>query len=116
MKIFNRRTQEVQEARIDIDWSVYRMIRDGDRAVMGAGEVAAEFGGGGSMKLYALTSMQGTAMGETALCDGHFHEGRRDMVQLAQEAGDWSGGNWHDVSDNDFVECQMCPPVIPWDL
>lgn len=73
------------------------------------------------MRIYALTSHQGTAMPETALC-GTCHASTliRGRVQKIAAGGygysendQWDHGAWHDVTDNDRVECVLCGPKIP---
>lgn len=61
-----------------------------------------------AMKMLALTSDQGTAMGETAICDTHPEADRDILKRLAHNSGDWDHGEFHDCSRNDQLTCQIC--------
>lgn len=63
-------------------------------------------------KMYALTSMQGTAMNETALCATCLADPREREAVLAaaSEAVDWDGNKeFKDCTDNDALECGCAP-------
>lgn len=64
------------------------------------------------MKMLALTSTQGTAMGETAICDTHPEADRNILKRLAHRSGDWDHGDFHDCSGNEALTCQMCGAVV----
>lgn len=63
--------------------------------------------------MWANISNQGTAMGETALCDDHQHAGDRSFVReaiaRAQAADDWNGMTARKrCSGNTQLECFAC--------
>lgn len=53
-------------------------------------------------KLYALVSVQGTAMSETVLTEEEFTPENQRRTK-ADAPADWDGGDFHDVSDNDAL-------------
>lgn len=65
------------------------------------------------VKMYALTSVQGTAMNETALCATCLAvpREREAVLAAAAEAADWDGSKeFKDCTENDALECG-CTPV-----
>ena len=65
----------------------------------------------------ALTTTQGTAMAEYALCELHYRseKWRNDTVEdagieasLDEPHDRWDGGGWVDVRSNDALECRVC--------
>lgn len=59
-------------------------------------------------KMLALTSDQGTAMSETAICDTHPEAERDTLKRLAARSGDWDHGDFHDCTGNEALTCQVC--------
>lgn len=65
-----------------------------------------------AVKMYALTTTQGTAMSETALCATcHADPRQRDAaLDAAGQALDWDGDkDFKDCSGNDALECGCTP-------
>lgn len=63
-------------------------------------------------KMYALTSDQGTAMTEAALCATCLADPRQRAAALlaAGQSDDWDGDKeFKDVSGNDALECGCTP-------
>lgn len=63
-------------------------------------------------KIFALTTDQGTAMAETALCEGCYSvEANQGYAEdCASQADDWESSNgWTDCSGNEMLECVTCP-------
>lgn len=58
--------------------------------------------------MYAHTSTQGTAIGETALCGAHRAEGSGAARAAAEVAGDWDGRSLQDCGSNDNLQCLIC--------
>jgi hypothetical protein len=65
-----------------------------------------------AVKMFALTTTQGTAMSETALCATCLTDTRQRDAALdaADQALDWDGDKeFKDCSDNDALECGCTP-------
>ncbi len=59
-------------------------------------------------RMYALTSVQGTAMAETGICDYHYQsEVNRNQIREWAD-NDHDGQGFRDVTDNDRISCQFC--------
>lgn len=64
-------------------------------------------------KMFALTTTQGTAMSETALCATCHADPRQRHAALdaADQTSDWDGDkNFKDCTGNDALECG-CTPI-----
>jgi hypothetical protein len=58
--------------------------------------------------LFALTTDQGTAMPETALCSAHNDEPGR-VLAVDAAASDWDGEpSWQDCTQNQELSCIVC--------
>lgn len=65
-----------------------------------------------AVKIFALTTVQGTAMSETALCATCLADTRQRDAALdaADQALDWDGDkNFKDCTGNDALECGCTP-------
>jgi len=65
--------------------------------------------------MWALTTKQGTAMAETALCNSDVWSGsNKGKAQgAAGMAGDWDGNpQMTDCSENEALECIVCGDTI----
>lgn len=58
--------------------------------------------------IYALTSTQGTAISETAICGGHWKKDFDHIRSNAQFIDDWDRLDFQDCSGNEVLECQIC--------
>lgn len=61
--------------------------------------------------MYALVSNQGTACGETALCNEHYTPMHRLFVthnRLSDGPDAPIPDDWHDCTGNDALECIIC--------
>lgn len=62
-------------------------------------------------QIFALTTDQGTAMKETALCAGCYpvvaNQGYSE--DCASQTDDWDCAGWTDCTGNDALECVTCP-------
>lgn len=66
-------------------------------------------------QMFALTSDQGTAMHETALCSECFTD--ENKLAVAIVAGeDESGRDFEDCTGNDALQCRVCHWPDDWTL
>lgn len=67
--------------------------------------------------MYALVTAEGTAMGETSLCEEDYKDAsaRREMEARARLAGDAAEDlSFRNCDGNEMLECQVCgvPAVL----
>jgi hypothetical protein len=59
-------------------------------------------------RMFALTTTQGTAMAETAICSDHWAKTFKRIRSNAQFIEDWDRLNFVDCSGNELLECTVC--------
>jgi len=59
-------------------------------------------------KILALTSTQGTAMAETAICDNHWSKSYTEIRRGAEFIKDWDKLDFVDCSGNPELQCILC--------